>query len=173
MSLFNFAYYREHGGPGRGPFNEPPFHVLKRLSDREWLARQPQWYSFLPLAPNAAQRTALNLFSSQPDFAPGQTLNWAMDVAPAGPRQQAIFRLRMSDRGGRRWAAKINGTSLSPVEYVAKPIPHPYESALGEAVEYASFRFPPRILRNGLNDIAITLEDDNPTKLEYMELFLL
>ena len=24
VSLFNFAYYREHGGPGRGPFSEPP-----------------------------------------------------------------------------------------------------------------------------------------------------
>ncbi|MDQ3815535.1 MAG: hypothetical protein M3347_16585, partial [Armatimonadota bacterium] len=33
VSLFNFAYYREHGGPGRGEFSEPPFGVLKKLSD--------------------------------------------------------------------------------------------------------------------------------------------
>ena len=45
MSLFNFVYYREHGSPGRGPFNEPPFHVLTHLGDPDWLARQPQWFT--------------------------------------------------------------------------------------------------------------------------------
>ncbi len=44
VSLFNFAYYREHGGPGRGPFAEPPFEVLPSLGDPGWLARQPQHF---------------------------------------------------------------------------------------------------------------------------------
>ncbi len=44
VSLFNFVYYREHGRLERGPFDEPPFHVLPRLKDAEWLAQQPQWY---------------------------------------------------------------------------------------------------------------------------------
>ncbi len=42
VSLFNFVYTREHGVPGRGPWNEPPFHVLQRLQDPGWLAKQPQ-----------------------------------------------------------------------------------------------------------------------------------
>ena len=37
MSAFNFVYYREHGGAGRGPFNEPPFEVFKHLGPRDVL----------------------------------------------------------------------------------------------------------------------------------------
>ena len=51
VSLFNFAYYRHHKMPELGPFNEPPFHVLPKLSQPDWLARQPQWY-FLSAGPS-------------------------------------------------------------------------------------------------------------------------
>ena len=44
VSAFNFVYYRQHGMPFRGPFNEPPFDVFKHLGDPAWLARQPQHY---------------------------------------------------------------------------------------------------------------------------------
>ena len=44
VSTFNFVYYRKHGTEGRGPFREPPFHVLKHLGDPAWLAGQPQHY---------------------------------------------------------------------------------------------------------------------------------
>lgn len=49
VNAFNFAYYREHGGPGRGPFAEPPFHIFKRLGDPAWLARQPQTIFWRPV----------------------------------------------------------------------------------------------------------------------------
>ena len=44
VSAFNFVYYREHGDGERGPFDEPPFHVFRRLRKPEWLAKQPQHY---------------------------------------------------------------------------------------------------------------------------------
>jgi hypothetical protein len=37
ISLFNFAYYRQHGqGEGRGLFGEPPFEALKALRDPKY-----------------------------------------------------------------------------------------------------------------------------------------
>ncbi|MEM1295276.1 MAG: hypothetical protein AAGH89_07915 [Verrucomicrobiota bacterium] len=44
VSLFNFPYYRYHVTDTIGPFHEPPFHVLPRLKDREFLKQQKPWY---------------------------------------------------------------------------------------------------------------------------------
>jgi hypothetical protein len=46
ISLFNFAYYRQHGqGEGRGVFGEPPFEALKALREPQTLAKEPQhWF---------------------------------------------------------------------------------------------------------------------------------
>ena len=54
LSTFNFAYFREFGSPGRGPFHEPPFALLRQLRDPAWVATQPQHgltrnaHSYLP-----------------------------------------------------------------------------------------------------------------------------
>ena len=43
MSLFNFVYYRM-GLEDDIPVMEPPFHVLEKLNDLDWLAKQHQHY---------------------------------------------------------------------------------------------------------------------------------
>jgi hypothetical protein len=56
ISLFNFAYHRQHGqGEGRGSFGEPPFEALKALSEPQPLAEGPQhWFiSYGWLSPGA------------------------------------------------------------------------------------------------------------------------
>ena len=54
---------------------------------------------------------------------------------------------------------KLNGTELKPTEYVHKPLDHPYESGLGEPSEYACFKCPRRLVHDGINKIALILED--------------
>ena len=168
LSLFNFVYYRDHGVPGRGPFNEPPFHVLRRLDDPDWLARQPQWY-FL----------AENWFSKAADELPariekGKARTFELDMAPTGSQtKDGIFRLMTAgDNSGRKWTAKVNGTALEPIDYVHKPLPHPYESGMGDPADYACFRCPRRLARDGANEITLTLEEGSPATVRYWDLVL-
>lgn len=101
VSLFNFVYYREHGHPGRAPFNEPPFHVLKHLGDPEWLARQPQWY-VLAKAWNAPLPVR---------FQSGQARALMLDMAPTEhQRKDGLLRLRTApDSSSCRWSVKLGG----------------------------------------------------------------
>ena len=92
MSLFNFVYYRDHGVPGRGPFNEPPFHVLKHLADPEWLAREPQWYF---LAENWFTKFTGQLPAR---FEKGDARTFELDMAPTEHQStDGIFRLIKKD----------------------------------------------------------------------------
>ena len=164
-SLFNFVYYREHGTPGRGPFNEPPFDVLKHLGDREWVAKQPQWYVLgKSWGPQPLPKT----------FQKGQTYVFSLDLAPTVQLREGIFRLRtLNDSAGCQWIVRVNGTALERRPYVAKPIEHPYNAALGQPNEYACFRCPRKLVRDGMNEVAVTMEEGAPVTVEYLDLVLL
>jgi hypothetical protein len=164
VSLFNFVYYREHGHPGRAPFDEPPFHVLEHLGDPDWLARQPQWYVLAK-----AWNTPL-----PKRFAKGQTHELTLDMAPT-EHQKADGWLRLrtaADSSQCRFAVAVNGTGLAPTDYVRKPLDHPYEAGLGEPGQYACFRCPRAAAVDGPNRIAVTLEAGPATTLECVDLVL-
>jgi hypothetical protein len=164
-SLFNFVYYREHGTPNRGPFNEPPFDVLKHLGDRGWVAKQPQWYVLSKSwGPQPMPKT----------FQKGQTYVFSLDLAPTVQLREGIFRLRtLNDSSGCQWIVRVNGTVLERRPYVAKPIEHPYNAALGQPNEYACFRCPRKLVRDGMNEVAVTMEEGAPVTVEYLDLVLL
>lgn len=170
VSLFNFVYFREHGTPGRGPFHEPPFHVLKRLGDRAWLARQPQWYVLAkvdnvpPLADRPLPRR----------MAPGQTRTFVMDLAPLRDVRHAVFRLRTVEptNSGDRWKARLNGEDLRPAAYIAKPLDHPYDAGLGSPGQYACFECPPQAAWPGTNEITVSLGGGGVLTIDYMDLIL-
>jgi hypothetical protein len=164
VSLFNFVYYREHGHSGRAPFNEPPFHVLGHLGDREWLARQPQWHVLAK-----AWNTPL-----PKRFDKGQSHTFTLDMAPTEHQQSdGLFRLRTAaDSSGSRWAVTINGTELAPTDYVRKPLDHPYEAGLGEPGQYACFACPRSAVRDGANRIGIRLDEGPSAAVECIDLVL-
>jgi hypothetical protein len=164
ISLFNFVYTREHGQPGRGPFNEPPFHVLKHLGEPEWLARQPQWY-FLAKAYHAPLPRR---------FTKGQTDTFTLDMAPTDHQtKDGLLRLMMDRNSSQcQWAAKLNGTALVPADFVRKPLDHPYEAGLGQPDQYACFTCPRTAVGDGPNRIALTLIDGDPVSVEYVDLVL-
>jgi hypothetical protein len=171
MSLFNFVYYREHGTPGRGPFNEPPFHVLRRLGQPEWLARQPQWYVLAKTwhdkrmgIPPALPKT----------FKKDHTQTFRLDMAPTvALKNGGVLRVMTEkDSSTCRWRATVNTVPLSPIAFVAKPIPHPYDGGLGQAGQYACFTCPREIVKDGVNTIAITMTQGEPATVNYIDLVL-
>jgi hypothetical protein len=168
VSLFNFAYYREHGGAGRGPFNEPPFHVLKHLGDRAWLQNQPQWYL---LSKGWSSATLLGDGPLPQTFHPGERHIFMLDLVPNAQNQKGLLRLRcLRDASGSTWTVSLNGTKLQSTDYVAKPIENPYNAFLGQPGEYACFSCPPGIARDGHNELAVTMDHGDPLTVEYLDL---
>ena len=170
VSLFNFVYYREHGTPGRGPFGEPPFGVLKRLGQPQWLAKQPQWYVLakawnVPAVPGRRLPRA---------FRTGQGHTFTLDMAPTEhQRKDGLLRLMTQNDSRRcRWTAQLNGQSLAPTPFVARPLDHPHRAALGQPSQYACFRCPRALIRDGLNKLALALGEGGPATIQYIDLVL-
>ncbi|MCX7824005.1 MAG: hypothetical protein N2689_00415 [Verrucomicrobiae bacterium] len=170
VSAFNFAYYREHGGPGRGPFAEPPFHIFKRLGDRQWLAEQSQHWFLAPgwVCPFARQRSLLPR-----KLAAGQTAAFTLDLAPPTGGWQRDGRLRIqgeSSLGEGRWTARLNNQALTPSDDVSEPYPNPYPPMLGQPEAMRAWSVPAGILRDGPNTLEFMLRDGRPVTLAFLDL---
>ncbi len=76
------------------------------------------------------------------------------------------------DTSKSQWMVKVNGTTLAPTDYIHKPLAHPYESGMGQPNEYACFKCPRALVRNGLNKIALILENGPPVTVRYFDLVL-
>ena len=160
ISLFNFVYFREHGSPDRGPFNEPPFGVLPHLKDPAYLAKQPQNFYL-----GRAWKTPLPR-----RFKPGETYSWTLDMAPHPGRAEALLRLQTAeDSQACRWQVTVNELPVTPTAFVRMPFPEPYEGGLGEADQYHCYAVPRQVLKDGGNVLAVTLVDGGPVNLQYLE----
>jgi hypothetical protein len=169
VSLFNFVYYRDHQAEELGPFNEPPFHVLPRLKQPEWLARQPQWY-FLTAGRNKPP------LSDRPlpvMLVKGKPQAFVIELAPTGTHQfGGMLRVRADKPLGGQLTAQLNGTALQATGHVAKLLDHPYHGFLGHAAEYACFACPPEAVETGPNTVEIRLNDREKTKIIAIDLVL-
>lgn len=175
VSAFNFAYFREFGAPGRGPFNEPPFHVFRRLRDREWLARQPQHYF---LSPHASWAVPLGRPAVLPvTLKPGGEARFTLDLAPPAGGWQRGGRLRLrarDDLGGGEWTAKLNGQSLVASAERGAPYMTPYDAAHLPAPEkIRAWLVPAELPRDGDNRIEFACRSGSRNAvLEYLDLAL-
>lgn len=169
VSLFNFAYYREHGAPERGPFAEPPFEILPRLRDRAWLARQPQHWFLAPgwRAPGAGPTPVPR------KIAPGQSAPFTLDLtAPAGGWKTG-GRLRIqgeSSLGESVWRARLNGTELTTTADTSEPYPSPYPGLLGQPDELRAWLVPAAALREGVNRVEVTLEKGAEATVVFLDM---
>ena len=164
VSAFNFVYYREHGTPGRGPFNEPPFHIFRHIGDAQWLARQPQHY-FL------SSRGYVNGHLPK-QFEPGKTLSFTIDMASPTDSWKMDARLRIQGRqslGDSRWRARFNGVDLNPSGDVSEPYPNPYPPMLGKPEELRAWTVPVGFLKDGINTIEITLVEGELSKIVFLD----
>ena len=190
ISLFNFVYYREHGAPNRGTFCEPPFHVLKNLSDKEWLTQQQVRYYFLGSTTN--DRSAVD-FQLDREFSAAQTQKLIMRIHP--PKElgglKLYFRIHTKQPSEHLpWSLWLNGVELSPYPLDGEPIEQPYDGLLGEVETHGvaegvrshasacvlhqqtSWLGDPKILYEGENEVLLRLSSGGPVDVVRVDLVL-
>ncbi len=156
ISTFNFVYYREHGVGERGPATEPPFEIHRTIGNPAACAAGPHhyimsegWYGMgIESTPLPATLRA------------GESLRAKQDMAPPKDGWRKGGRLRIqadADLGDSQWSAALNGMALEESEDRSEPCDNPYPQLLGEPEEHRAWRVLPELLKNGFNDIEITL----------------
>jgi hypothetical protein len=166
VSAFNFVYYREHGTPGRGPFNEPPFHIFQHIADPAWLTRQPQHY-FLSDRGYAVDRQLPKKFEA------GSIHTFTMDMAPPEAGWKTNGKLRIQGRkpfADSQFTARFNGVDLEANTDVSEPYPNPYSPMLGKPEELRVWVVPSGLLKDGLNSIEISLTKGGPAEIIFLDL---
>lgn len=162
MSLFNFVYYRAHGGlrKQRGPFDEPPFDVLTKVADPAALQSIPGYF-FLEVVNEL--------------FLRGRKREYSMEALPAEGNGPGIVRIQIVtneeassdenlqptgvERGD--WAVQLNGTTLEPIGPSKEHYPFPtrYTAGFGNTDQYLEFKLPAGALQNGPNAISVEAID--------------
>ena len=151
ISLFNFAYSRDHSfnEPRRSyyPGVEPRFEVLPALVSREKLRNSSQLvtltpeFGSLPLSIRGRQSHAFRLYVG--------------DVFHR-PFVGALLRIEAdSYLFHRPFRAEINGQSTRPVIYAGSLFPPPSIEALAPPEQVLHFSFDPKALRPGYNEVRI------------------
>lgn len=168
VSLFNFVYYRDNRLI-KGPFHEPPFHLLEHLGDPSWLARQPQHYFWgnvqnVPPIPNRPiPRKILQ----------GQRVTFTLDMAPPRGGWKSDGKLRIQGKEPLRdsqWRAIFNGDDLKLTVDVSEPYPNPDPNALGTPNRYKAWTVPVGLLKDGGNSIEITMTEGDPVEIRWLDL---
>lgn len=168
ISLFNFVYTREHGArpEERGPWNEPPFHVLANLGKPQWLAQQPQWY------------VLANIWSETPfpkNGNPMEPVVCRLDMSPrSGRKEDGLLRLLSKNVRGLDdpWTVLLNGKVLEPSPSKEPPIATPYECNRNLAAEIWAYRVPHGLPRKGTNYVVIVPKNEPKVDLDYLDVIL-
>ena len=164
LSFFNFVYYRFYD-------HEPPFHVMSRITDMEWLAEQPQWYFVDDHAFCYAQSSYRGMLPKE--FSEGASHTFSLDLAPTAILKTGILRLMTVDDSSEcKWEVTMNGKPLDAIEFVRNPLPNPYSEAQGDEKQYACFNCPVECLRDGVNEMDVKLIAGPQVNLRYLDLVL-
>ena len=171
VSLFNFAYYREHGGPGRGAFSEPPFDVLQSLGDPALLARQQQHWFLAAGWNNAYVRPPV----LPRKLATGQKTVFHHELAPPSKGWGLEGRLRLQTEenlDGRTLNIRLNGAELEPHPDVSEPFANSNPSLLGKPEQMRAWKVPASLARDGRNEIAVALVSGDAVTVRYLDMRL-
>lgn len=151
ISLFNFVYSRMGSGAMTWLIQEPPFHVLPKLRDRDWLSHQPQRYWLAPW-------NYLN--QMQRPLKPGAAVDLRLDLALPRRKLASSARLRLicsPSVAASQLVLAANGTPLEPVPAtVPSSLEYPYDRLLGDSANWRIWNCPVELLREGINTFRVT-----------------
>lgn len=156
ISLFNFAYYRQHGqGEGRGVFGEPPFEALKALRDPLALSQEPQhWF-----IANGWRAPGMKPLQVPRMIELNKPVKFTFDLAPpqAGWKHNARLRIQANKAiTGDHWKASFNNQPLDPTNDVSEPFEVAYPSLMGKPEELRVWTVPTSLLKPGANHFELT-----------------
>lgn len=169
ISAFNFAYYREHGSEGRGPFHEPEFSVFSRLRDPQAVATAPQHWFLAPgwrgpgMKPTTVPRKMTNAAAAR----------FTLHLAPPASGWKGPGRLRIQGEqsfAGQTWTAVLNGQALTPTDDVSEPYPNPDPPLLGTADNLRAWMVPAEVLHPGKNDLELRLTNGDAATVVFVDL---
>lgn len=157
ISLFNVAYYRS--GDERWPWlrREPPFHVLPHLRDPQWLAAQPQ-YLWLAQWNYHNQMSSTRVYPNRP-----RTFRFDVALSPRALAGQTRLRLHAEDPLGGEVRASFNGTVLAPTPDTSALLGNPYDAMLSDAARRRAWLLPLGLIREGTNEVQVSLDDGTAT----------
>jgi hypothetical protein len=165
VSLFNFVYYRSLADKR----TEPPFHVLPRLGDPAWLARQPQHYFMSDGSNPPSQPSA---FHRNKELSREKASVLPFDLAPPQGGWKADGRLRIQSVAAfadRDVSVRGNGKALKPTADISEPYASPYTDGIGTSETQRAWVVPRDLLRDGVNTFEITLSRGEPITLVYAD----
>jgi hypothetical protein len=165
VSAFNFVYYREHGGPGRGPFTEPPFHIFNNIGDKDWVAKQPQSYVLskayltksMPLKLKAGQDAQISIYMSPP------TGGWSRDAK--------LVLQSLGGVSGIKANVFFNGIKLERLTDVSSPYKVVYTPLVCDQSNAIGWQVPMGVMKSGTNGIRIELVEGDSKVFESLEIF--
>ena len=168
LSAFNFIYYRSLAEPKSR--SEPPFDLLARLRDPDWVARQPQHY-FTTRSGNRDWPALMRSDSNAPRI--DRPIKITLDMAPPAGGWRTGGRLRVQSEtpfGGSQLIVRFNGHLLEATSDVSEPYPNPYPDGLGSAETLRAWNLPPTLLTDGANLIEIETMQAAPLVLSFVDL---
>lgn len=173
VSVFNFAYFREFGAPGRGPFNEPPFHIFNQIRDPGFVATRPQHYFLAASTGWAKNHGRENVLPHT--FRGRSSERFRLDFCQPTGGWTRDGRLRIRARkslAGTVWAAKLNEFLLPECNDRSQLYPTRYDEAHSCDDELLrAWRVPHRFMRNGLNFLELSLVSEGHTaSIHYLEI---
>lgn len=165
ISLFNFAYYRSLplAEPPDAIACEPPFHALRRLTDRAFLDRQPGHYHL----------GTTSYFRQLPlTLRGGEARSLDMEVAPHPHARSARVRLHLRAPMGDdpALAIRVNGIEATPTAAVHRHFGNPFDPMISPPGHRRAFAVPPGALRPGLNRLEARSLLAQPVELIYVDL---
>jgi hypothetical protein len=167
LSLWNFVYYRM-GHHMDVPVMEPPFHVLRKLTDKAYVARQYRSYML----------GSTSYFRQIPcELGKGQDQHFEMQMsaeAPGGSGASTPGRLRVHVSepfaADHRLAVRFNGRLLEPSPDTSRFHGNPFDLMISPGESYRrAWILPPDAIVNGTNEIELTLEAGAERQLIYMD----
>lgn len=160
LSLFNFVYYRK-GRTQDVPVTEPPFHVLPRLNDVDFLSRQGAYFMI----------GKTTYFKQLPrTFVPGEPVRLTMDMYPPARLEPAsesdaerqAGRLRIHTETplaeGQSLKVRFNGIPLDACPDTTRFYGNPYDPMIGPAENRRAWYLPAALIKDGLNELEAVFE---------------
>lgn len=154
VSFFNMQY------------NRKSYRALAHMSDRAWLAAQPQYY-FLGKVPYLRQVPAA--------LQPGIPHTFMFDMAPPDRFQNIKLRLRIhayTPLTGHAFAVTINGCPLAPCDDTGAFLGSPYDQMYSDRDGRAAFAADDAYINNGLNNVVVTAATGTAITIENIDILL-